>query len=221
MDMATRLKLAELIQKDMDQLRQKADDQGVTAWMQRPVQRGRPNERFLQHTLRSVHAHNRRADEEEMGRGGVGSRMDVPGPYLPPPGEGNAELDNEDTAVVRRQALGPERPQWLQQQQEQQQRAEAAAERQRQQREREERKLLALAEELRGGRRSRQKEKKRRRSRGRSSDSGSSGSSSSGSDSESSKSSGSSAERRRRKEKKRRRKEKKRKRRKEKRAGKR
>lgn len=27
-------------------------DQGVTAWMQRPVQRGRPNERFLQHTLR-------------------------------------------------------------------------------------------------------------------------------------------------------------------------
>lgn len=40
--------------------------QGVTAWMQRPVQRERPNERFLQHTLRSVHAHNRRAQEEEM-----------------------------------------------------------------------------------------------------------------------------------------------------------
>lgn len=43
-----------------------AADGGVTAWLARPVQRERPNERFLISTLRSVQAHNRRAEEEEM-----------------------------------------------------------------------------------------------------------------------------------------------------------
>ncbi|KAL4435873.1 hypothetical protein ABPG77_000635 [Micractinium sp. CCAP 211/92] len=66
MDMATRQKLAALIQRDIDQLREKAEGQGVTAWLGRPVQRERPNEQFLQRTLRSVQAHNQRAQEEEM-----------------------------------------------------------------------------------------------------------------------------------------------------------
>lgn len=43
-----------------------ATGQGVTAWLGRPVQRERPNEQFLQRTLRSVQAHNQRAQEEEM-----------------------------------------------------------------------------------------------------------------------------------------------------------
>ncbi|EFN53384.1 hypothetical protein CHLNCDRAFT_137165 [Chlorella variabilis] len=226
MDMSTRQKLAELIQKDIDQLREKAEGQGVTAWLTRPVQRERPNERFLISTLRGVQAHNRRAEEEEMweryqqrrqreegeqgeaaqrqrghssghaeegghvsddaiaamvaskrsrGRGGVGSRMDVPGPYLPS-GE-TAELANDDTELVRRQQLGPARPEWLQ----------------RQEQEQEERELIAMGEALQQRRRGK---KQRRRGDGARSGSGSSSSSGGGSGGSSS---DSSAERRRRK----------------------
>lgn len=40
--------------------------EGVTAYLSRPVQRERPNQRFLVNTLKSVQQANRRAEEEEM-----------------------------------------------------------------------------------------------------------------------------------------------------------
>eukprot|EP00884_Botryococcus_braunii_P004634 jgi/Botrbrau1/14171/Bobra.182_3s0109.1 len=66
MDAQTEAELAALIMKDVSQLTDMAQDRGVTAYRLRPVQRERPNERFLQGTLRSVHFANRRAEEEEM-----------------------------------------------------------------------------------------------------------------------------------------------------------
>ncbi|GAB4821803.1 hypothetical protein N2152v2_008849 [Parachlorella kessleri] len=46
------------------------------------------------------------------GRGALGSRMDEAGPYMAPPAE-DAELQNEDTGVLRRRPVGPAKPAWL------------------------------------------------------------------------------------------------------------
>mmetsp|Transcript_20055 Transcript_20055/g.47767 ORF Transcript_20055/g.47767 Transcript_20055/m.47767 type:complete len:261 (-) Transcript_20055:51-833(-) len=48
------------------QLKDKAKDRGVLAYLLKPVSRERPNERFLQNTIRSVNFANRQADEKEM-----------------------------------------------------------------------------------------------------------------------------------------------------------
>lgn len=80
------------------------------------------------------------------GRGGVGARADLAGPYLPADADAGWELENEDTALVRRQQLGPERPEWIQ----------------RQQQEEEEQKLLAMAQALQKGRKERRKEGKKK-----------------------------------------------------------
>lgn len=55
MDADTEASLAALIMKDVSQLSELAQDRGVTAYRLRPVQREKPNERFLRGTLRSVH----------------------------------------------------------------------------------------------------------------------------------------------------------------------
>ncbi|BDA44704.1 hypothetical protein COCOBI_06-1820 [Coccomyxa sp. Obi] len=58
--------LAELIMRDITQLSEDAKVHGVTAYLRKPVHRERPNERFLQGTLRSVAFANRKAEEDEM-----------------------------------------------------------------------------------------------------------------------------------------------------------
>ncbi|CAL8469558.1 g9099 [Coccomyxa elongata] len=58
--------LAELIMRDITQLSEDAKVRGVTAYLRKPVHRERPNERFLQGTLRSVAFANRKAEEDEM-----------------------------------------------------------------------------------------------------------------------------------------------------------
>ena len=47
------------------------------------------------------------------GRGALGLRMDEAGPFMEPPA-GGGELENEDTAVLRRGPVGPAKPEWLQ-----------------------------------------------------------------------------------------------------------
>lgn len=58
--------LAELIERDVQQLTERALDQGVTAYLERPVHRVRPNERFLQATIRNVAGSNRREQEAQL-----------------------------------------------------------------------------------------------------------------------------------------------------------
>ncbi|KAK9795875.1 hypothetical protein WJX73_003813 [Symbiochloris irregularis] len=50
----------------MKQLRERSQDGGVLAYGERPQARSRPNERFLQNTLRNLGQANRRADEDGM-----------------------------------------------------------------------------------------------------------------------------------------------------------
>ncbi|KAK9907996.1 hypothetical protein WJX75_001262 [Coccomyxa subellipsoidea] len=58
--------LADMIMRDIAQLAEDAKAQGVTAYLRQPVHRKKPNERFLQGTLRSVAFANRKAEEDEM-----------------------------------------------------------------------------------------------------------------------------------------------------------
>lgn len=58
--------LAELIERDVQQLTERALDQGVTAYLQQPIHRVKPNERFLQTTIRNVAGSNRREQEARM-----------------------------------------------------------------------------------------------------------------------------------------------------------
>eukprot|EP00887_Chlorella_sp_A99_P006548 scaffold3.g6548.t1 len=66
MDSAKQAALAALVLADVQQLRERAEREGVTAYLSRPVQRERPNQRFLINTLRGVQQANRRVEEEEM-----------------------------------------------------------------------------------------------------------------------------------------------------------
>eukprot|EP00803_Ostreobium_quekettii_P001991 evm.model.scf_256EXC.11 EVM.evm.TU.scf_256EXC.11 scf_256EXC:105132-109558(-) len=68
MDLATEMQLARLLMRDAQQLEERAKEQGVTAYLQKPVHRERPNERFLRNTLSSVAFANRRVDEDQMWR---------------------------------------------------------------------------------------------------------------------------------------------------------
>jgi hypothetical protein len=63
---ATARRLAALIVADAQQLQDRAQDAGVTAFVGRAVQRERPNERFLQNTLRNLASANKRAEERDM-----------------------------------------------------------------------------------------------------------------------------------------------------------
>ncbi|CAK0784424.1 hypothetical protein CVIRNUC_007628 [Coccomyxa viridis] len=62
----TEAQLAEFIMHDVSALAGNAGDQGVLAYARKPVHRERPNERFLQGTIRSVAFANRKAEEDEM-----------------------------------------------------------------------------------------------------------------------------------------------------------
>lgn len=62
----TARRLAALIVAGAEQLEEKAQQVGVTAFVGQAVQRERLNERFLQSTLRNVASANRRADERVM-----------------------------------------------------------------------------------------------------------------------------------------------------------
>eukprot|EP00879_Flechtneria_rotunda_P003960 GHRR01004200.1.p1 GENE.GHRR01004200.1~~GHRR01004200.1.p1 ORF type:complete len:397 (+),score=155.94 GHRR01004200.1:356-1546(+) len=66
MSPTTACRIAALIVSDAQQLEEKAQQQGVTAFLGRAVHRERPNERFLQSTLRNVASSNRRVQEKEM-----------------------------------------------------------------------------------------------------------------------------------------------------------
>ncbi|KAK9861514.1 hypothetical protein WJX84_001666 [Apatococcus fuscideae] len=66
MDAATEARLARIINSDLEQLREKAEVQGVLAYGLNPVRRERLNERFLQNTLKSVGYANKKADEDSM-----------------------------------------------------------------------------------------------------------------------------------------------------------
>mmetsp|Transcript_13396 Transcript_13396/g.33755 ORF Transcript_13396/g.33755 Transcript_13396/m.33755 type:complete len:277 (-) Transcript_13396:515-1345(-) len=48
------------------QLKERSAADGVLAFLRKPVERARPNERYLQNTLRGMNFANRRADEAEM-----------------------------------------------------------------------------------------------------------------------------------------------------------
>ncbi|KAK9811477.1 hypothetical protein WJX72_004564 [[Myrmecia] bisecta] len=66
MDAATEARLAYLVMQDALQLQERAVVEGVTAYNRKPVQRERPNERFLHRTIKSVEFANRRSQEDEM-----------------------------------------------------------------------------------------------------------------------------------------------------------
>eukprot|EP00877_Chromochloris_zofingiensis_P004295 jgi/Chrzof1/13867/Cz08g15170.t1 len=66
MSPATQRRLAAMLMSDAEQLQDRAVVHGVTAFCGKPVQRERPNERFLQNTLRNVASANKRVDEQEM-----------------------------------------------------------------------------------------------------------------------------------------------------------
>lgn len=66
MSPATARRLAGLIVASAEQLQDRAQQQGVTAFLGRAVQRERPNERFLQNTLKNLASSNRRTDERAM-----------------------------------------------------------------------------------------------------------------------------------------------------------
>ncbi|KAK9869027.1 hypothetical protein WJX84_003656 [Apatococcus fuscideae] len=66
MDAATEARLAKIINSDLEQLREKAEVQGVLAYGLKPVRRERLNDRFLQNTLKSVDFANKKADEDSM-----------------------------------------------------------------------------------------------------------------------------------------------------------
>lgn len=58
--------LAKMLMDEASQLEERAKEYGVTAYCQRPLKRERPNERFLQNTLKSVQSANRKAQEREL-----------------------------------------------------------------------------------------------------------------------------------------------------------
>lgn len=58
--------LAALIAADAAQLEERAQQSGVTAFLGRPVQREKPNERFLQNTIRNLASANKRQEEKAM-----------------------------------------------------------------------------------------------------------------------------------------------------------
>ncbi|KAK9845705.1 hypothetical protein WJX81_000106 [Elliptochloris bilobata] len=58
--------LAELITREAAMRQEAAAEHGLTALLRKPLQRERPNERFLQGTLRSVAFANRRQQEDAM-----------------------------------------------------------------------------------------------------------------------------------------------------------
>eukprot|EP01024_Parvocaulis_polyphysoides_P057921 TRINITY_DN61887_c0_g1_i1.p2 TRINITY_DN61887_c0_g1~~TRINITY_DN61887_c0_g1_i1.p2 ORF type:complete len:192 (-),score=24.64 TRINITY_DN61887_c0_g1_i1:79-654(-) len=58
--------LAELVAQDARQLTEKAKEFGVGAYLLKPVQRERLNERFIQNTLKNVEFANRQLDESVM-----------------------------------------------------------------------------------------------------------------------------------------------------------
>lgn len=142
---------------------------GVTAYTQKAVHRLRPNEKFLQATLRNVKSGNRRVEENMMwrqrraelaghdarhpdsddsphaskhirmadahsvqdtaytdaavmrllsskpvrGRGGVGSRVEETGPYLP--AEADTGRENNEAAASNGRTVGPDCPDWIRQ----------------------------------------------------------------------------------------------------------
>ena len=63
---ATARRLAALIAADAAQLEERAQERGVTAFLGKAVQRERPNQRFLQNTLRNLASSNKRAEEQAM-----------------------------------------------------------------------------------------------------------------------------------------------------------
>lgn len=54
MDAAQEMRLAALIAQEAALQSERSRDIGVTAFLQRPVQRARPNERFLRNTLSNL-----------------------------------------------------------------------------------------------------------------------------------------------------------------------
>lgn len=54
MDPEEEAMLANLIGRDMQQLKDRTSEAGVLAYARQPVPRDRPNERFLQNTLRNL-----------------------------------------------------------------------------------------------------------------------------------------------------------------------
>jgi hypothetical protein len=59
MDRDTQRLLAQLLAQEAQQLQERSQQEGVLAYLRRPLRRERPNERFLQNTLRSVQFNNR------------------------------------------------------------------------------------------------------------------------------------------------------------------
>jgi hypothetical protein len=59
-------RLAALLIAQAQQLQERAADVGVTAFCGKPTFRGKPNERFLQNTLKNVASSNRRVEERVM-----------------------------------------------------------------------------------------------------------------------------------------------------------
>ncbi|GAX78985.1 hypothetical protein CEUSTIGMA_g6425.t1 [Chlamydomonas eustigma] len=66
MDADLERRLAQMLVERAALLEERANTDGVLAYLRRPPQRERPNERFLQNTLRGVFSSNRRAQEEKM-----------------------------------------------------------------------------------------------------------------------------------------------------------
>jgi hypothetical protein len=66
MDRDTERLLAQLLARDAQQLEERSQQEGVLAYLRRPLRRERPNERFLQNTLRSVQFNNRCAAREAL-----------------------------------------------------------------------------------------------------------------------------------------------------------
>jgi len=66
LDAATQRRLAQLLIGQAQQLEERASTLGVTAFCGKPVQRERPNDRFLANTLRGVASTNKRVQERQM-----------------------------------------------------------------------------------------------------------------------------------------------------------
>lgn len=66
MDAAREQELAAYIMRDVDLRQQNAQERGVLAYGKKPLPRSKPNNRFLQNTLKSVDFANRTVRENEM-----------------------------------------------------------------------------------------------------------------------------------------------------------
>ncbi|KAK6916264.1 hypothetical protein RJ641_019125 [Dillenia turbinata] len=68
MDLETENRIAAILLKEAAELRRKADEEGVLAYLQQPKGRGRPNSRFLTATVLGVQQANRAIEMNEMWR---------------------------------------------------------------------------------------------------------------------------------------------------------